>query len=640
MGDDLVKILIQIRDVGTAAIRRVRQGLRSLSDRIGLTRVSLRGLNQAWQGVRNVMLGVSAAIGGGVAALGRLAQRGGEVIGVKRAFARTAGDTAAALRQLEEASLGLISRYDLMVGYNRAVTLGSAENVQQFAELTRTALTLGRALGVDAAFALESLNLGIGRQSKQILDNLGLMVSVEEATRKRAETLGIEASALSESEKRIGFRNAALEAAQRAIEQLGGVELNAADNVTRFTAALRNARDMLAELVAKSPVVGRFFEELAQRAKTLSEVIAEILDPDRVIRDIERIEQATMELARGRIRAEEVTLRSLREMRDRFAREGGLPEGLSEFDLREAARQRAYGGIPVGVSRAEYEGQRRAAIELLRILDQIGGAEERREAALLRIHQLRRQETLELERQRDLIGEQARIRGMPAPGRPAALTGRLAFPAPGLEMVPGPEVAIDPTQYMQARLAELAGASEQAAAAMESTIQHMATLGLTIPQIADAFDMTVEEVQRTLQAANLEQQIGDITAGIVQAVIQGGTAIQAAWAGLVNAVARQVQTMVAEQAGALAGGAAGGLIGGIGAILGGLFGGGGRSYEPIPVRVTNRVQIESEEERPDIHIYMVSPYDNRVLEEFVVEARRMENRGRTVRLPRPFPGLR
>jgi hypothetical protein len=77
-----------------------------------------------------------------------------------------------------------------MVGMNRALALGAANNAEQFGELSRTAITLGRALGVDATFAMESLSLGIGRQSRLILDNLGLIVSVETANKKYAAALG------------------------------------------------------------------------------------------------------------------------------------------------------------------------------------------------------------------------------------------------------------------------------------------------------------------------------------------------------------------------------------------------------------------------------------------------------------------
>lgn len=195
-------------------------------------------------------------------ALTLLTQRGGKVLGVQRAFGIVVGDSAAALAKLTAASRGLISEYDLMVGFNRAVALGAADNVEQFEELTEVSLSLGRALGVDAAFALESLSLGIGRQSRLFLDNLGLVISVEEAHEKYAEQLGVATSELTLQEQKIAFRNAALDAATSKIEELGGIEGTAADSATRFRVAISDGRDELAKLIATSPLVEQFFETL------------------------------------------------------------------------------------------------------------------------------------------------------------------------------------------------------------------------------------------------------------------------------------------------------------------------------------------------------------------------------------------
>src|SRR5690606_14082673 len=69
------------------------------------------------------------SIGGAITGLGLLAKRGGEVLNVQRAFQRAAGDSAAALQQLREATGGLVSDMELMTGFNRAIALGSAQNV-------------------------------------------------------------------------------------------------------------------------------------------------------------------------------------------------------------------------------------------------------------------------------------------------------------------------------------------------------------------------------------------------------------------------------------------------------------------------------------------------------------------------------
>ena len=54
-------------------------------------------------------------------------------------------------------------------------------------------------MGVDAAFGLESLSLGLGRQSRLYLDNLGIVVSATQAYSNFAREIGKTADTLSDS---------------------------------------------------------------------------------------------------------------------------------------------------------------------------------------------------------------------------------------------------------------------------------------------------------------------------------------------------------------------------------------------------------------------------------------------------------
>ena len=240
VGELLVKLKAETRQF-QRDLNRVGRGFKKL------------GVTSA--GLRTSFIAVGAAAAGLAFGLKKLTARGGEVINVQRAFARVSGDSVAAINELESATRGLINRYDLMVGLNRALTLGSAENTQQFAELARTALTLGRALGVDARFALESLSLGIGRQSRLILDNLGLIVSIESANKNYAKALRKTVKELTDSEKREAFRTAALESARAKVEELGGITETGADSVQRFAISLRNLADAAAVAVTKSSLL-------------------------------------------------------------------------------------------------------------------------------------------------------------------------------------------------------------------------------------------------------------------------------------------------------------------------------------------------------------------------------------------------
>lgn len=197
------------------------------------------------------------AVGGSraVRQIVELTKRGGDFANVMNATAKATGDAEVAVAQLRRATRGLVSDYDLAVGLNRALTLGAAETTQQYGQLAQTGIALGRALGVDAASAVESLSLGIGRQSKLILDNLGLIVSVEEANQKYAEAVGKSADALTDAERREAFRNAALDAAKDKVNELGDASENNADKIQQIAVAFRNATDAAGEWLAQSPEV-------------------------------------------------------------------------------------------------------------------------------------------------------------------------------------------------------------------------------------------------------------------------------------------------------------------------------------------------------------------------------------------------
>lgn len=250
MPNRTVSIVIKAKDAASRGIDGVKG---KLSGIISVAKRAALGL-----------AAVGTAAGAATVAFVKLASRGGQVLNVQRAFARVTGDSAEALRTLRQATSGLLNDFELMQGFNKAVALGSARNAQEFGELARTAITLGRALGVDVGYALESLNVGIGRQSRLFLDNLGLIIDVDRAHRAYAESLDKTVGQLTVAEQREAFRTAALEAARAKIQELGGVALNNADNITRIKNAVVNFRDRLAETVAQSPAVSQFFGAIEQ----------------------------------------------------------------------------------------------------------------------------------------------------------------------------------------------------------------------------------------------------------------------------------------------------------------------------------------------------------------------------------------
>ena len=224
-----------------------------------------KGLSEAATAAKNFTgkIGmVTTALVGAGAAIGKFAERGTKVTNVAGAFEKKVGDLDAALMNMRTATRGLVSDYELMEQANLALTMGSVKNVTEFNTLAKTAQTLGRALGVDAAFALQSLNVGMARQSKLILDNLGLMIDVEKANRNYATALGMTVDKLTDAQKAEAFRVEVMSQAKQLTDGLGESTYTAGDAFRVMVTELKNTADGIAQTLTGSEALIKVFGSL------------------------------------------------------------------------------------------------------------------------------------------------------------------------------------------------------------------------------------------------------------------------------------------------------------------------------------------------------------------------------------------
>lgn len=225
MGDRIVEVLIKAKDTTATALGRFQRRMRSV--------------RRVIRNVTRTVVASTAAIGAMALGLTKLGERGDKVNAVKQAFAKITRDETAALQELRTAAQGTISDFELMSLANQAMTLGAADSVEQFAEMVEVSRALARAQGIDARRGLESLTIGLARQSPRILDNIGIQIQLGDATTFAARAME--------------------QARQKAAEYTASVEPGTAATV-RFSTALANLRDRLAEFVAESPSVARAFD--------------------------------------------------------------------------------------------------------------------------------------------------------------------------------------------------------------------------------------------------------------------------------------------------------------------------------------------------------------------------------------------
>lgn len=207
---------------------------------------------------------VSGAIDGTLTAVRELVQESSRLEGFKSAFNILATESGknpiSFIQELRTATSGLISDTQLYQRANQALLLNVPADL--FVQSAAAATKLGKAMGVDAANGLESLSLGLGRQSRLYLDNLGIVVSATEAYKKFADANNLNADALTDSEKRAAFFAEALEKLRSKAESLPEPFDTAGNAMQRLSAAQENARASQLELFNSNETLIKGLNEL------------------------------------------------------------------------------------------------------------------------------------------------------------------------------------------------------------------------------------------------------------------------------------------------------------------------------------------------------------------------------------------
>lgn len=253
----------------------------------------LLGLRLIQRGIirlRTVIFGLQgamAALGIGLTAIG-LIKRARDIEELEAAFvnlSRSIGSISGVfLEKLRKALKGTVSDMELMKVANNAILLGVAKNEDEFAELTTLAKRLGAAVGRNATDAVNDLTVGIGRQSRMILDNLGLIVKVEAATEAYALKLGRHVDTLTDAERRQAFMNATLDSARAKVKELGPAIDTLNDAWGFFSAAISNTATIVAQAFIGGGPFARIGKWLTESKKEIlafstfaSEVVTNIL---------------------------------------------------------------------------------------------------------------------------------------------------------------------------------------------------------------------------------------------------------------------------------------------------------------------------------------------------------------------------
>lgn len=192
-----------------------------------------------------IALAGSAILGAGIAggkALFGMAEAAAPLEGIQASFEGITGDAEGMIAALREGSMGMVSDAELMANYNQAAQLVGKTFADQLPDAMGYLGKVAAATGTDVGFMLDSLTKGVGRLSPMILDNLGIQVTLADATARASEMFGVEEAALTKAQVQAGMMDVTLAALAENTAAMPDVSENAATKMAQLETTMANLK--------------------------------------------------------------------------------------------------------------------------------------------------------------------------------------------------------------------------------------------------------------------------------------------------------------------------------------------------------------------------------------------------------------
>jgi len=206
----------------------------------------LKGLTGNIKDINTATLKATLAVGvfavAFTAAMFKLAVGASKAREVKTAFTNLVSqqgrDAEQMLKNMKELSVGTISDLELMKKANNALLLGLP--IDRFGDMLNIARSSAKATGQSMEFMLNSIVTGLGRGSKLMLDNLGIVFDLNKANKEYAASLKKTTAQLTEGERKQAFINKALSIGLENTKKAGTGGLSLSDSWDQLKATTIN----------------------------------------------------------------------------------------------------------------------------------------------------------------------------------------------------------------------------------------------------------------------------------------------------------------------------------------------------------------------------------------------------------------
>lgn len=215
----------------------------------------LGGVVAAYAGAAATIFAISSAFN----ALNRAAQSQQAIDGT-RTLAATVGEQGdKVLSKIQEITKGQLSIAEAAKTTNLALSAGFSS--EQIEKLTNVALKASIALGRNLVDSQDRLIRGVAKIEPEILDELGIIVRLDDAVKKYADSIGKAANDLTTYERSQAFANATIDQGTKKFSIIDTSVTTSAEALNKFNADLQNLSDNLLGILAQA--IGPFVSFLS-----------------------------------------------------------------------------------------------------------------------------------------------------------------------------------------------------------------------------------------------------------------------------------------------------------------------------------------------------------------------------------------
>lgn len=271
---DFVDLTDRLESVGETGGEQFNEGMMSRMRRLpGLVQGIIAG---------GVVAVVVAGFRRAAEAIGDFGRLVGETNQIQRGFTSLTTqrglDPVETLNELRQATNGAVQGVELMRRSNLLLNSELSLSSQQVGELAFLSRRLAESMGRDAAEGFDRFSRGIVKMESELLDELGIMVRVDDATKSWAEANGRSADSLTDAERQLALYTAVVEQARVKVAALGDEELDAGTRVQQAAAFWDDLKRAIVVAVAESPRIESFFNSMGVGASNAADRVQDLAD--------------------------------------------------------------------------------------------------------------------------------------------------------------------------------------------------------------------------------------------------------------------------------------------------------------------------------------------------------------------------